>query len=66
MSLAQIAPGPVVTNQKELALELRNIATWHDRFGERLNVFIETFQPYDDGNVTERVINAVWPGKEAR
>ena len=47
-------PGPIVKTQPELEEELRRLADFDARFGEKYSRFCEKYVPLDDGNAARR------------
>lgn len=54
------APGPIVATTDELADHLADLDAVSVSYRARYDEFVRTFCPYDDGNATQRVIEAVF------
>ncbi len=57
------APGPVVMNTADLIEALEDPLASKDAFRDRYEWFTRTFCPFDDGNATRRLVDAVGLGE---
>ncbi len=56
----QTAPGPIVYTTDELAKQIKaGTSVYEKTYGERYDAFVKLYIPWDDGNASERVIEAV-------
>jgi len=53
-------PGPIVKDTQGVVDAITSIDEWHDPHGDRLNAFIEAHCPLDDGQASDRVIDALF------
>jgi CDP-glycerol glycerophosphotransferase (TagB/SpsB family) len=60
--LAEAAPGPVLSTQDEVADAVRSMGADTGRYADRYQAWLERFNPYDDGNVSKRVIDRLVEG----
>jgi CDP-glycerol glycerophosphotransferase len=58
--LAQLAPGPMVSAQDELADALLDLPQVRRRYADKYLRFRERFCHLDDGHATERVLDRIW------
>lgn len=58
------APGPVVESTEQLIEELRNLSASAAKRGRRYEEFLRKFAPLDDGRASDRVVDALFEGKE--
>lgn len=59
-------PGPIAYNVNELADLISNINAVSDEYKDRYKEMQKDFTKYEDGNVTERVINYIFGDNKAR
>lgn len=62
------APGPVLTREADLVAAIRAHETWSANHADAYRRWRSTFNPWDDGNASHRVVDAVWGSRtgEAR
>lgn len=53
-------PGPTVTSVEELIFSIKNESFNQQKYKSKYNEFKERFTPYDDGKVTERLVNRIF------
>ncbi|MCM3668100.1 CDP-glycerol glycerophosphotransferase family protein [Mesobacillus maritimus] len=57
-----VLPGPIVYNSLELAETIKQMEDIKPKFQERYQDMQQQFTRYEDGNVTERVVQAIFNG----
>ncbi len=61
LDLEQIAPGPLVATSDEVLAALGDLDEVVAAHADRYAKFRQTFDPYDDGHATERVLDLFFP-----
>lgn len=56
------APGPLVYDERELTRSIRDRKVWTHEYAELYSNFLKKFAPYEDGNASNRIIDAVVDG----
>lgn len=54
-------PGPQCKTNEEVIHALLDISSYQEKYGESYQRFIDKFCPLDDGNASQRVIDAIFP-----
>lgn len=55
--LSEVAPGPVLSTQEEVATAIRELDEHPARYAERYDAWLARFNHHDDGHAAERVID---------
>lgn len=59
--LGPLAPGPLITNQRDLVTAVRNLDAIRRQYASKYATWRSTFNPHDDGLASRRLVDELFP-----